>query len=107
MKKHVGCRLLVLLGAPHHAIISTDHPLPLNAMRKFPWALLRLMRGLSFMCTPLHCMLSGQSLFPLFCDRAFIFCAVCEPLIGVNEDEAAEENANEWAAVLRVANKHM
>ena len=30
-----------------------------------------------------------------------------EALIDVNEDEAAEENANEWAAVLRVANKHM
>ena len=26
-----------------------------------------------------------------------------EALIDVNEDEAAEENANEWAAVLRVA----
>ena len=25
-----------------------------------------------------------------------------EALIDVNEDEAAEENANEWAAVLRV-----
>ena len=30
-----------------------------------------------------------------------------EALIDVNEDEAAEENADEWAAVLRVANKHM
>ena len=30
-----------------------------------------------------------------------------EALIDVNEDEAAEENANEWAAVLRVANKCM
>ena len=30
-----------------------------------------------------------------------------EALIDVNEDEAAEENANEWAAVLRVANKYM
>ena len=55
MKKHVGCRLLVLLGAPHHAIIFTDHPLPLNAMRNLPWALLRLMQGLSFVC---NCILS-------------------------------------------------
>ena len=30
-----------------------------------------------------------------------------EALIDVNEDEAAEENADEWAAVLRAANKHM
>ena len=30
-----------------------------------------------------------------------------EALIDVDEDEAAEENANEWAAVLRVANKYM
>ena len=30
-----------------------------------------------------------------------------EALIDVNEDEAAEENADEWAAVLRVANKYM
>ena len=31
-----------------------------------------------------------------------------EALIDVNEDEAAEDDANEWrAAVLRAANKHM
>ena len=30
-----------------------------------------------------------------------------EALIDVNEDEAAEENANEWAAVWRVANNYM
>ena len=102
MKKHVGCRLSVLLEAPHHAIIFTDHPLQLNAMRNFPWALLRLMQGLVGLAEFLPhdpekkvCVLAPGQMEHF------------EALIDVNEDEAAEENANEWAAVLRVANKCM